>query len=88
VREDLESRFREALPAVEFATLRYVEEREEQLAVRRGVVQPVESSLDAGAMLTVIDGGGIGYAATPDLSVAGLRRAAEQARTWAVRTAG
>jgi len=68
--------------------LRYVDERSESLNVRQDIVQPVETSVDAGAMITVIDGGGLGYGATSDVSEAGLRRAAEQALGWARRTAG
>ncbi len=59
----------------------------ESVAARRDVVQPVRSNDDLGAMLTVIDGGGLGYAATADLSREGLRRAGELAREWARRTA-
>lgn len=38
-------------------------------------------------MVTVIDRGGLGYAATPDLSASGLREAAQRALAWARRTA-
>jgi predicted Zn-dependent protease len=82
------ARFRSVAPAVDFCTLRVVDERDERLAVRRGVVQPPHVTYDSGAMLTVWHGGGIGYAATSDLTAAGLRRAAEQACEWARRTAG
>ena len=34
-------------------------------------------------MISVMDRGGYGYAATSDLSVEGLRRAAERALSWA-----
>jgi predicted Zn-dependent protease len=63
--------------------LRYVREHSEYLAVRQDVLEPVATSEDSGAMLTVYDGGGMGYSATSDLSLSGLRRAAEQARDWA-----
>jgi predicted Zn-dependent protease len=79
----LAERFRQAVPPVDFCSLRYVRERSEYLAVRQDVVQPVATSEDYGAMLTVYDGGGMGYAATSDLSLGGLRRAAEQAHDWA-----
>ena len=39
-------------------------------------------------MITVLDGGGIGYGATCDLSESGLRRAASDAHDWARRSAG
>ncbi len=86
--DGLERRFREALPAADWCSLRFVHERDEQISVRRGVLQPVTTSEDVGAMLTVVDGGGMGYAATPDLTLAGLRRAAAEARRWARETAG
>jgi predicted Zn-dependent protease len=82
------ARFRAVAPAADFCSLRVVETRDEHLAVRRGVVQPPHVTYDSGAMLTVWDGGGVGYAATPDLSGSGLRRAAAQALEWARRTAG
>jgi len=88
VLEKLESRFKEALPAADFASLRYVCERDESVSVRQDVPEPVGRSEDAGVMITVMDGGGLGYAATCDLSVSGLRAAGAKAKTWARRTAG
>jgi predicted Zn-dependent protease len=84
---ELEQRFRELVPAVDFCSLRLVREQHEILNVRRDVVQPVRRSQDLGAMITVCDGG-LGYAATPDLSSLGLQRAIQQARDWARATAG
>jgi predicted Zn-dependent protease len=82
--DQVERRFRAAAPAVDFCSLRLVEERDEQLSVRRGVAQPPSTSLDVGAMITVFERGGMGYAATTDLTLSGLRRAAERAREWAI----
>jgi predicted Zn-dependent protease len=79
----LAERFRQAVPAADFCSLRYVRERSEYLAVRQNVLQPVATSEDRGAMLTVYAGAGMGYSATSDLSLSGLRRAAEQAHNWA-----
>jgi predicted Zn-dependent protease len=79
----LAERFRQAVPPVDFCSLRFVRERSEFLAVRQDVLQPVATSEDSGAMLTVYAGGGMGYTATSDLSLSGLRRAAEQAHDWA-----
>ena len=73
---------------VEYWSLRVVDEAQETLSVRRGVVQPASTRHDLGAMVTVIDGGGLGYAATCDLSDHGLERAAQRATEWARRTAG
>jgi len=86
LREEVERRFREIAPAVDFCSLRLVEERDEHVSVRRGVAQPPVSSLDVGAMVTVVDGDGMGYGATSDLTLSGLRRALDRARDWA-RTA-
>jgi predicted Zn-dependent protease len=88
LKTELSGRFREVAPAVEFISLRYVKERSELLHVRQDVPQPVSFREDVGAMITVIDKGGIGYGATSDLSLAGLRRAAESAVAWARRSAG
>ena len=84
---ELEGRFREVLPAADFCSLRYLEQDDEVIGVRQGVVQPVTTGHEAGAMITVVRRGGLGYAATSDLSTSGLRRAVEQAADWADRTA-
>jgi predicted Zn-dependent protease len=81
--ESLASRFRRLAPAVDHCTLRVVEESSEQTAVRQDVPAPTRTSVDHGAMVTVVDGDGIGYAATSDLSDAGLSWAIERAREWA-----
>ena len=86
--EDVERRFRENAPAVEHCSLRLVEEREEHLSVRRGVLETVSSSLDVGAMVSVVDDGGMGYAATSDLTASGLRHAVDRALAWARETRG
>src|SRR5262245_21176081 len=79
----LAERFHQAAPPVDFCSLPYVRERFGCPAVRRDVVQPFATSEDSGAMVTVYAGGGMGYAATSDLSLSGLRRAAAQAHDWA-----
>jgi predicted Zn-dependent protease len=85
----LEERFRAALPSgVEYASIRFSQKRGEHLMVRQGVLEPVTTSLDAGAMVTVWADGGHGYAATSDLSLAGLAEAVTRARHWARVTAG
>lgn len=85
--DEVERAFRELAPAVPFCSLRLVWERREALSVRCNVVEPAQRSDDLGAMITVYDGG-LGYAATPDLSRAGLQRALRRARDWARATAG
>nr|WP_199064980.1 TldD/PmbA family protein [Chromobacterium sp. ASV5] len=80
-------RFAALRPQVDFCSLRYIEEDGETLAMRQGKAQPLQRKLSRGAMLTVLDQGGYGYAATADLSEAGLRRALDSARAWARATA-
>jgi len=86
--ETVEKRFRGIAPAADYCSLRFVLRREQWLAVRQDVPLPPGSSTDAGAMITVIRGGGLGYAATCDLSAAGLSAAAKRAAQWADATAG
>jgi predicted Zn-dependent protease len=81
------ARFRAIAPAVEFCSLRVVQTRSEYLAVRQNIVQPVSTAEDVGAMISVIDKGGFGYAGTSDLTESGLRRAAAHAQAWAQRSA-
>jgi predicted Zn-dependent protease len=86
--DKLEAAFREVRPTADFCSLRYVSEADEMLSVRQGVAEPVYLSDDAGAMVTVIDKGGLGYAATSDLTRDGLARAVAAATEWAHATAG
>jgi predicted Zn-dependent protease len=82
-------RFASLLPTdVDYCSIRYAEERGESLEVRQGVVQPVSTSVGAGVMVTVWAHGGMGYAATSDVTDDGIRSAVEQARRWARITAG
>jgi predicted Zn-dependent protease len=84
----IESRFKNILPAVEFCSLRLVDRTDDAVSVRQDVTQPVMQMRDIGVMVTVIDGGGLGYGATSDLSESGLRAAAAEACYWAKMTAG
>lgn len=86
--DQIEKRFREIVPEADYCSLRFVREREQYVWVRDGIVQPVERSDDVGVMITVIDGDGMGYAATCDLTTTGLRRAGLRALDWARSTAG
>jgi predicted Zn-dependent protease len=83
-----ESIFKRIAPAVEFCSFRLVEETAEQLSVQQNVPEPPKTSVDRGVMITVIDKGGFGYAATSDLSESALRAAASRAHDWAKLTAG
>ena len=86
--ETLQAEFRKAAPAADFCALRYVEESSEYLNVRQDVAEPPQLGTQRGAMVTVIDQGGLGYAATSDLSASGLRAAIGRARDYARLTAG
>ncbi|MGI9026690.1 MAG: TldD/PmbA family protein [Burkholderiaceae bacterium] len=66
-----------------FFAVRLVDEDSETLAVRKGVPQPFARRVDRGAMVTVIDQGAYGYAATGDISRVGLQTALDHARAWA-----
>ncbi|MEQ1515813.1 MAG: TldD/PmbA family protein [Usitatibacteraceae bacterium] len=83
-----ESTFKRIIPAVDFCSLRFVEETTEQLSVRQNIPEPPQACIDRGAIITVIDKGSYGYAATSDISEAGLREAVARAREWARLTAG
>ncbi|MCU0833812.1 MAG: TldD/PmbA family protein [Chromatiaceae bacterium] len=76
---EIAARFTARAPAVDYWTLRLVDEEHERLAVRQGVAEPSALSLSSGAMLTLVAGGGLGYAATSDLSPGGLATAAGRA---------
>ncbi|MFT5684431.1 MAG: putative Zn-dependent protease [Myxococcota bacterium] len=80
----LATRFRNALSTgPDYVSLRLIERRDRLLTVRNDVVQPPSSSEDVGILITVFEGGGQGYAATPDLSTSGIAAAIARARTWA-----
>ena len=71
----------------DFWSVRIVDEASETYTVRKGVPLPLAAAADRGAMATVHAGGGYGYAATGDLSAAGLRAALDRAAEWARATA-
>jgi microcin-processing metallopeptidase PmbA/TldD-like protein len=82
---DLKRTAAAVMPPVAFWSLRLVETEEQVLRVRQGVLQPPSYRSTSGIFVSVIDGRGMGYAATPDITPAGLRAAAGQAREWARR---
>ncbi len=86
--DSIRSRFLRLVPAVDFCSLRVTEERSEQHTVRQDVLQPPSTAIDCGAMVTVMHGGGYGYAATSDLSDVGLKDAILRARHWTEVSAG
>ena len=70
--DTIERRFREAAPAVDFCSLRLVDERLEVVGVNRDVLDTFARQSDKGAMAVVHHGGGMGYAGTTDLSLSGF----------------
>ena len=68
-------------------SVRGVREYSEQLSVRQDVAEAPQRAHENGAMVTVIDGG-LGYAATSDLSEPGLGAAFERAHALARASAG
>lgn len=72
-----------SFPDVEYCSVRVVDELSERLSVRQGVVQPYQRGVDRGLMVTVVHQGGLGYAATSDVSDRGLAQACAQAVAWA-----
>jgi predicted Zn-dependent protease len=86
--DNLEAVARRSAPAVQQWAVRGVAETSEDLTMRQGVAQAPSRSRDAGAMVTVIDRGGMGYAATSDLTDEGLKAAFAQATDLAHAVAG
>lgn len=81
--------FKDAVPkGVDFASLRYHRDREDSVHVRQDKLLPLSSSRDEGVMVTVHHHGGAGYAATSDLTAAGIKAAFAQAQTWAAMGSG
>ena len=70
---------RHARQGADWAGLRYSSESTAVRSVRNDQPEKNESTLDAGAMCEVLVDGHFGFAATADLSAAGLKRAFDQA---------
>lgn len=73
--DSIETLAKRAAPAADFWSVRTVTEQTERIAVRDDVPEPPTRRRDTGVMVSVIRQGGLGYAATSDVSQAGLRRA-------------
>jgi predicted Zn-dependent protease len=86
--ESLERAFADAVPARTECSVRAEVAVDEQFTVRRNAAEPQRRRISSGAMVTVERNGGMGYAATTDLSAAGLRRAIDEAASWAEASAG
>lgn len=88
MRHDLENVLTSLADGLEFASIRVERTRAETLGVVRGVARPPMARTSEGAMVTVYAQGGLGYAATSDLSEGGLARAFAEAKDWAAATSG
>ncbi len=75
--------FKSLLPGVDFWSLRYVNQNNQQVMVRQNKPEPVTLNQSQGVHITLLVGNGIGYAATCDLSRSGLKQAINQAINWA-----
>ncbi len=76
----IETTFERLAQDMSHCVLRLVEKRRLVVSVRRDVPEPILDDHVLGAMLTVVERGGAGYAASSDLSEAGLSLALKEAR--------
>lgn len=83
----IENAFERLAQGMSHCVLRMVEKRRLRVGVRRDVPEPVVKDHETGCMVTVVEDGGAGYAATGDLSASGLELAIEEARECAKATA-
>ena len=81
--KNLKEYFLKNIPSNKFCTLRYVKSNSEYISVRQNVLDPIELTLDQGAIVTVVDGTGMGYAATCNLTDDGIKKAINNAEKWA-----
>ena len=84
---DLGAKLSRLAPSAAVWSARLVETHYESIVFRQGVLQPLANGWSRGVFLTLIHAGGMGYAATSDLSHAGLSHAIHQAKAWAEATA-
>jgi predicted Zn-dependent protease len=81
------STFNNLFNGADFWSLFFLREQHEELGFRKGVQEPTCYSRDHGALITVMKNGGIGYAATQDLTDLGIKSAYNKALSWAVEFA-
>ena len=85
--DSIVSTIKSIAPAVDFYSIRAVDENRQRISVRQNILQPLGNTYNRGVHITVCDRGGLGYAATCDLSASGLKQALNSARNWAHETA-
>jgi predicted Zn-dependent protease len=76
-----------AAPTADFWSARGVTETSEQLTVRQNLAESPVRARDEGVMVCVVDRGSMGFAATSDVSAAGIRQAFAQATMMAAAAA-
>src|SRR6185369_10840859 len=84
--DSIEHLARGAAPPADYWSVRAVTEQTERVSVRDDVAEPPVRQRDAGVMVSVIRGGGLGYAGTSDVSAGGLKRAFARAAELAAAT--
>jgi len=84
--DSIEHLARSSAPPADYWSVRTVTEQTERVSVRDDVAEPPLRASDAGVMVSVIRDGGLGYAATSDVSAAGLKRAFARAGELAAAT--
>lgn len=84
----LARRVQQSAPAVDYWSARLVFRQSDYLGVRNDIVENRQSSEDLGVFISIINADGFGYAATSELTEAGLRRCFKQATDWAEKTCG
>lgn len=72
---------------VDFWSLRRVRSTQNRLVNRHGVIKAPHMSVNDGYMITVVSDGGLGYAASSDMSRLGVTQCAERAQQWALLSA-
>lgn len=77
--QNYENVLRDHARRADFWSIFVQDERHEEIGFRKGIQEPIYTSEDHGALITVSVDGGYGYASTQDLSDAGLRSAYDQA---------
>ncbi len=85
--DSIVSTIKSIAPAVDFYSIRAIDENQQRISVRQHVLQPLSNTYNRGVHITVCDRGGLGYAATCDLSTSGLKQALHSARNWAYEAA-
>ncbi len=69
----------------DFWSIFLLHEQHQEIGFRKGVQEPLYSSSDRGALVTVWHKGGLGYASTQDVTADGIKRAFDQAHFWATQ---